>query len=135
MIVGIIHNQLSAASKSEPPSYAPFTGPIKTAQCYGHGLGYVATREIKAGEILLCEEAFALSFEARSPNTPSEVAEARREVSEETHISLLKDMLQKLRNDPLSRDRFFQLRSGVDDGIQKEKSKIIHDSNVDRWAS
>ena len=53
--------RMYAATKARPPKVdcATFTGPISVDVSPGRGRGYFTNREVKAGELLLCEKAFA----------------------------------------------------------------------------
>lgn len=66
--------QLEAA-KLRPPHLdrATYIGPVSVRSTFSHGRGLFTTKAVKAGDILLCEKAFAHSFVDRTGFTRSAV--------------------------------------------------------------
>ena len=61
--------KMYAAVKSDSPilDCATFVGPVVIKSSTGRGRGLFTTRGVKAGELLLCEKAFAVSYSEKTP--------------------------------------------------------------------
>ena len=95
--------------------HADFKGPIETRQSEERGRGLFLTRDVKAGELLLCEKAFSAIFEDPKSYprlfTDEHSAEKLR-LSEEAKISLTDDIVQKLFHNPSLSSGFLDLHHG-----------------------
>ena len=83
--------------------HANFQGPIEARSSGERGRGLFLTRDIKAGELLLCEKAFSAIFE--DPKSypklfTDEHAVEKDRLSQEAKIRLTDDIVQKLFLDP-----------------------------------
>ena len=61
--------KMYAAIKSTSPTLdcATFVGPVEVKNSKGRGRGMFTIRDVKAGEMLLCEKAFAASYSEKTP--------------------------------------------------------------------
>ncbi|KAL8687450.1 MAG: hypothetical protein Q9224_005149, partial [Gallowayella concinna] len=113
--------------KKQPPliDVATYQGPIEIRKCkYGSGL--FTTKDVKAGNLLLCEKAFQCVFSVESPNVTvprdQEANHPHREVQNsnncdpEQHHTLVTSILNKLhRNHRTYMEAFTSLHGGSSD--------------------
>ncbi|KAH8799851.1 TPR domain protein [Xylogone sp. PMI_703] len=97
----------SEAAKLRPPllDHSTFVGPVSIQTAASKGRGLFTTKAVKAGDLLLCEKAFAHSFidqENRSPN--SKMTLLIHTDSDSLYMGgradLIETMLQKLHRNP-----------------------------------
>jgi hypothetical protein len=109
------------ASKLQPPhlDHVTFSGPITVKESAGRERGLFTTRAVKAGELFLCEKAFAHSW-VHSEGEKS-IKSGRVHVLLNTHTNrmtqgtqndLLVIILQKLYKNPSLLPKFYKLYHG-----------------------
>ncbi|KAK1535380.1 hypothetical protein CPAR01_08922 [Colletotrichum paranaense] len=110
-----MHNQ----AKATPPTIdcATYTGPVEVRQSPGRGRGLFTTKPVKAGELLLCEKAFAYSY-AGDDDTVSRqnikilMSWDTKRMTMGGQADLLSGLVQKLHHNPQTASRFFDLYRG-----------------------
>lgn len=96
---------------------ATYIGPVTVRDSAGRGKGLFTTRSVKAGELLLCEKAFAYSYAGDdSPVGRSNIA-ILMNLSMNTmcvggQAQLITQIVQKLYHDPASAESFTGLHHG-----------------------
>lgn len=100
---------MCTASKAEPLSLdnATYVGAVTVGESRGRGFGLFTTRNVVAGELLLCEKAFSYSYEkrkARKSGDPSAIPIQANILTNRitigTQVSLLKETIQNLSKRP-----------------------------------
>ena len=120
-----------ALSKAPNPNMdrATYVGPIKSRKCRDEscGRGLFTTKDVEAGELLLCEKSFAVVF--RGSNHPDhanskhdhskmskvEKAEEERDQAFEMHAKLGAEAIVKLEGNPSLVTDFARLYAGPDE--------------------
>ncbi|CZT42233.1 related to TPR domain protein [Rhynchosporium secalis] len=122
---------LYKATKLRPPrlDIATYKGPVEVRASAGRGRGLHTTAPVKAGDILLCEKAFAYCFAA----SPEEIAKmpsthlapisfmidvARDKITMGTHADLIRVVSNKLTFNPSLKPTFEDLYSGDYQGVK-----------------
>lgn len=108
------------ASKLRPPQldHATFVGPVKVQMSPGRGRGLFTTRPVKAGELLLCEKAFAHCYvdpteESRECSKPSILINVyTNRMTEGAQGDLIQTIVQKLWKNPSLLPGFMELYHG-----------------------
>ncbi|KAI0396784.1 hypothetical protein F5Y17DRAFT_58913 [Xylariaceae sp. FL0594] len=101
---------------ANPPEIdcATYSAPVTVRDTEGRGKGLFTTKDVKAGDLLLCEKAFAYSFVDREtfdecqPMTPVDTGEG----AVMTRGQLLTDIVQKLYHSPQTPEAFYSLWHG-----------------------
>lgn len=106
-------------AEATPPvvDCATYTGPVGVRCSPGRGKGLFTTRSVKAGELLLCEKAFAYSYAGDDSPTGRSNITILMNLSTETmcvggQAHLITQVVQKLFNDPANADNFTSLYHG-----------------------
>jgi hypothetical protein len=108
--------QLQAeANALKPPQldHASYTGPIEIRQTRSHGRGVFVTKAVKAGDLLLCEKAFATAY--KDKNDPKLHLLLRLEANRATvgtQAALIKSIVHKLHRNPSLASEFAALYHG-----------------------
>jgi hypothetical protein len=108
-------------SSARPPhlDHATFSGPVIIKESPGRGRGLFTTRDVKVGELLLCEKAFAHCYAAPQHESPE--GSSKTSVLINTHTNritlgtqsdLLTDIVQKLYKNPSLLPKFNELYHG-----------------------
>lgn len=107
------------AAKATPPymDLATYIGPVEIKSSVGRGRGLFTTRDVAAGELLLCEKAFAYCFTDASDNTNT----SSTSLLMNTHTNkafmgaqaeLITVIVQKLRQNPSLMPAYTSLHHG-----------------------
>lgn len=97
------------ASKAAPLylDHATHVGPVKVKKSEGRGRGLFITKNVVAGELLLCEKAFSYSYEEKkagksedSSGIPMLANILTNRVTVGTQVDLMKEIIQKLKWNP-----------------------------------
>ncbi|TVY84556.1 hypothetical protein LSUE1_G000747 [Lachnellula suecica] len=126
-------------SKARPPhlDHATFVGPVEIKNSPGRGRGLFNTKAVKAGELLLCEKAFAHCYANESEDSSGGVSETRLLVNMHTNrmtmgtqSELITAIVQKLDRNPSLLPEFTALHHGSYEtvGIQDGDGKPVIDS-------
>lgn len=108
-------------SKVRPPhlDHATFIGPVVVKMSPGRGRGLFTTKAVKAGELLLCEKAFAHCYAnnlEESPNGSSKITLLvnihTNQMAMGTQSDLLRTIVQKLWRNPSLLSEFATLHHG-----------------------
>jgi tetratricopeptide (TPR) repeat protein len=99
---------MNTATQADPLSldYATYVGPVKVKESGGRGRGLFTTKPVVAGELLLCEKAFSYCYEDRddkakdSLQTPLLANMLTNRITLGTQVSLMKEIIQKLKRNP-----------------------------------
>jgi hypothetical protein len=109
--------QLYKQAKQRPPlmDCATYSSAVEVRESPGRGRGLFTTRKVRAGELLLCEKAFAYSFEAA--DTEADHSQTLRsfgvqELDVDCTARLVAQITQKLYHDPQSSAAFADLYHG-----------------------
>lgn len=90
---------------------ADFIGPVQLQETINSGRGLFATRDVKFGELLLCEKAFHVCY----PETDGKsliIDLTRNQMQMSSGSQLVSRIVQKLYNNPSTSEKFLQLFSG-----------------------
>jgi tetratricopeptide (TPR) repeat protein len=96
-------------SKTRPLSLdnATYVGSVKVKQSEGRGQGLFTTKNVVAGELLLCEKAFAYCYEEGQEVQPDDFTKnpvlanvLTSRVMIGTQVRLMKEIIQKLKRNP-----------------------------------
>ena len=91
----------------------------------GRGRGLFATRDIKAGELVLCEKAFCVAFETDEKTNRSVVLNFNLDsISIGSHATLVVRLVQKMLYNPLQAASFLQLYDG---GYTPKSGHVVDD--------
>ena len=97
----------AARAKSLYLDNASYVGSVKVKSSEGRGLGLFTTKNVVAGELLLCEKAFSYSHEDKnagnledSPEIPILANMLTNRITVGTQVDLLKETIQKLKWNP-----------------------------------
>ena len=106
-------------AKASPPiiDCATYVGPVAVRDSPGRGRGLFTTRPVKAGELLLCEKAFAYSFAdendpAARRNTRLLMNLSTKKMTMGGQAYLISQIVQKLYHNPESAEPFRDLHHG-----------------------
>jgi hypothetical protein len=96
---------------------ATFSTPVEVRDSPGRGRGLFATRNVKAGEMLLCEKAFAYRFADPESTNPTDSTHFLMQVGSKvaymgSQTQLIVDIVQKLQHNPVSSRAFLDLHPG-----------------------
>ena len=124
----------AATSETLVLDHATYTGPVAVKESEIHGKGLFTTRDVKLGELLLCEKAFAFIFEGLdSRKIPDENAHkfiraryldtARvnvetRTVARGPLLDLATQVITKMHKNPSLRSQVTDLYAGNLPGLQ-----------------
>lgn len=118
------------AAKSTPPclDFATYKGPIEIKQSKGRGRGVFTTKDVAAGELLLCEKAFAFVVTDPSANVAisEEILPTNRQIKQayaRAEAELITVIVQKLRQNPSLNSEYTSLYRG--------DYKLVEENNVD----
>lgn len=105
------------ATKLRPPvlDHATYIGPVAVKSAGHRGRGLFTTKEVKAGDLLLCEKAFGYAFVDESdPNSRKSILINAQEgtVMMGTQVDLHTIMIQKLHKNPSSIPAITELHHG-----------------------
>jgi hypothetical protein len=113
------------ASKVRPPhlDHATFVGPVVVKVSSGCGRGLFTTKAVKAGELLLCEKAFAYCYAGGSEESSEESSKAGSKINLLVNIHtnrmaigtqghLITAIVQKLWRNPSLLSEFATLHHG-----------------------
>ncbi|KAJ5698294.1 hypothetical protein N7462_000299 [Penicillium macrosclerotiorum] len=105
------------AKKRQPPylERGTYIGPVTVRPTRSHGKGLFTKEAVKAGDLLLCEKAFAYAFhDAHEMNEPSLVLNAdTNRVTLGTHAKLVEMIAHKIHRNPSLFATFFDLYHGT----------------------
>ena len=87
---------------------ATYVGPVKVRECAikAHGRGLFTTKAVKAGELLLCEKAFATAFAPNSSDSGAQIDQSRESQSgasdwrQKLGVEIITTVLVKLLRNP-----------------------------------
>jgi len=105
-------------SKSPQMDHATFVGPIFIKPSPGRGDGTFTNRAVAAGELLLCEKAFAYRYEEAecSEMLPSDgkllMSSESGKITMGTQSDLIVEIVHKLKRNPSLATDFFKLNAG-----------------------
>lgn len=105
------------AKRRRPPHLerGTYVGPVKVKATQSHGRGLFTTEAVKAGDLLLCEKAFAYAF--HDDENPGDLTllmcPDTNKMTLGTHGELLKSIVQKLHKNPSLVPRFIDLHHGT----------------------
>ncbi|KAJ5335470.1 hypothetical protein N7452_007873 [Penicillium brevicompactum] len=122
------------AKKRRPPSLdrGTYIGPIAVKQTESHGRGLFTTAAVKAGDLLLCEKAFAHAFHNgdESQNLRLLIDVDMNKATIGTQPELIETISQKLYKNPSLIPGFVDLHHGTYEpvGVQEVDNKPIVDS-------
>lgn len=122
-----------AIAKSQSPDMdrANYIGPIAVRDCAikTHGRGLFTTKAVQAGELLLCEKAFAAVFKPMSERQEKSMEETTADFSLVMRQRLVDKTLAKLQNNTSLVKKFQDLYPGPDwkDEIDKETELPVVD--------
>ncbi|CZT13036.1 related to TPR domain protein [Rhynchosporium graminicola] len=114
--------KMHKASRLRPPNIdcATHIGPVKVKNIPGKDRGLVTSRGVKAGDLLMCEKAFAYAHADQSTDPEDKMATDTgllvnvntKRVTIGTHVSQLAGIYQNLANNPSVAPEFLDLYSG-----------------------
>lgn len=83
------YKAMYGAAKITPPCLdnATYTGPVEIKNSHGRGRGMFATKDIAAGELILCEKAFAHCFAANEAGKDSRRVSSRTALLMDSHTN------------------------------------------------
>ena len=95
---------------------ANYIGPIEVRSCAieSHGRGLFTTKAVKAGELLLCEKAFATAFAPVNTNNPQDPKSDRSKWRQNLRAELAVTAFVKLFSNPSLVPAFAELYPGPD---------------------
>ena len=105
-------------AKATPPliDCATYSAPVEVRESPGRGRGLFTTREVTAGELLVCEKAFGYSFVSKDTAGGSRLVTLMNLVTKNAvmggQASLLTQLVQKMYHDPEAAQAFTKLHHG-----------------------
>ena len=105
-------------SKSSPPHLdcATYLGPTEIGPSRGRGRGMFVTRDVKVGELLLCEKAFAYCFANTEGDSPSSIKLLLNTHTDRgflgTQADLVTEIVQTMYRNPSTMSAFTSLYHG-----------------------
>lgn len=106
------------ARKRCPPllDRATYIGPVSVRPTESRGRGLFTTQAVRAGDLLLCEKAFAYAFDNEGTGTPSNISILMNTetdtITKGTQAELITLIAQKLYKVPSLRSSFIDLHHG-----------------------
>jgi hypothetical protein len=119
--------------------HASFSGGVEVRNSPGRGRGLFTTVPVKAGDLLVCEKAFALSYtnekdtdgaSSKNPQAEAEQEEQRKAKSEVMIAKLYRMIVQKLAKNPSLFPEFVSLYSGLFPSSEKSRIPLIVDDRL-----
>ncbi|KAL4899287.1 hypothetical protein BDW74DRAFT_183819 [Aspergillus multicolor] len=108
--------QVEAAKNFAPElDHATYVGPVVVKMTKSHGRGFFTTAAVKAGDLLLCEKAFAYAFydaNNRKHTLSMVINTETNVVSTHTQAQLVVSIVQKLFKNPKMGEAFTNLHHG-----------------------
>lgn len=105
------------AKKRRPPTLdrATYIGPVTVKQTQSHGRGLFTTEAVKAGDLLLCEKAFAHAFHIKDTSQDLRLLlnVDMNEATIDTQAELIELITQKLHKNPSLIPNFVDLHHGA----------------------
>lgn len=87
--------------------HGSYVGPVKIKNSQGRGLGLFTTKNVVAGELLLCEKAFSYSFQESNAENTEDASGIlilanifTNGITAGTQVDLMKETIQKLKWNP-----------------------------------
>lgn len=116
--------------------HATFTGPIEVRPAGDKGHGLFATREIHAGDLLLCEKAFAYSAAATEDQSPSEdvyltINSSNKTMHIGTQPTMVSTTIERLIANPSQREQILSLTTNGYRSTVSATAGIAADSALD----
>ncbi|KAL2881108.1 hypothetical protein SGCOL_003398 [Colletotrichum sp. CLE4] len=111
--------QMHTQAEATPPTVdcATYTGPVEVRHSPGRGRGLFTSKPVKAGDLLLCEKAFAYSYAGDDDavgrqNIKILMSWDTKRMAMGGQADLLSGLVQKLHHNPQAASRFFDLHRG-----------------------
>jgi hypothetical protein len=116
--------------------HASFSGGVEVRKSPGRGCGLFTPAPVKAGDLLVCEKAFALSYanekdtdgaSSKNPQAEAEREEQRIAKSQVMIAKLYQMIVQKLAKNPSLFPEFVSLYSGLLPSSEKSRIPLVVD--------